>query len=333
MDSHPLDIALEHCKQGDFDKSLKILEDVFIDGQKAYYNLGWHFMRRGQFKKGMECLAHGRFGNVFGLRPIKTDKPIWQGEGLQGKTILLRGEGGYGDEIINVRFARNFKDKGARVIVSCQESLKPLFKIQPYIDSVINDNEIANTYFDYWVPAMSAPLVLGMEYQDLSGDPYISGINAVLKRKKGYPRIGLKWSGNPEFEQEQFRKFPPDLMINLSQRFPKLNFYSFQRDNDLIDLPFDIFDLQNSMKDWLATAEHIKSMDLVITSCTSIAHLAASMGVPTWVVVPVMSYYVWALPGDASPWYNSIRIYRQERFGCWDAPFKKIQEDLNAVVL
>ena len=82
------------------------------------------------------------------------------------------------------------------------------------------------------------------------------------------------------------------------------------------------------MGDWLETAKLLCTLDLVITSCTGIAHLAAAMGIRTWVVVPILPYYIWALPDNTSPWYNSVKLYRQEEYGNWDAPFANIKKDL-----
>lgn len=82
------------------------------------------------------------------------------------------------------------------------------------------------------------------------------------------------------------------------------------------------------MDDWTDTAAEIAKCDLVISSCTSIAHCAAAMGVKTWIITPVMPYYLWAMPGDTSPWYDSVRLFRQEKYSEWDAPFAKLKVEL-----
>jgi len=86
------------------------------------------------------------------------------------------------------------------------------------------------------------------------------------------------------------------------------------------------------MPDWEATASILAGLDLVITSDTSIAHCAAALGVDTWIVVPVLPYYVWAIPGIKTPWYDSVTLYRQTTYGNWDAPFAKMATDLQARV-
>ena len=91
-------------------------------------------------------------------------------------------------------------------------------------------------------------------------------------------------------------------------------------------LPFA--DLRDRMKTWEDSASIIQGLDLVITSCTSIAHLSAALGKETWVIVPVLPYYTWAIPGETSGWYNSVRLFRQEKYGAWDAPLQKIEAAL-----
>ena len=88
---------------------------------------------------------------------------------------------------------------------------------------------------------------------------------------------------------------------------------------------------QAEVSDWSATRKSISQCELVITSCTSVAHLAAAMGIETWIVVPVLPYYVWALPGNKSPYYDSATLFRQEQYGDWSGPFKSIKEKLKCM--
>ena len=138
----------------------------------------------------------------------------------------------------------------------------------------------------------------------------------------------MRWAGNPKFEHEQHRRFPIELMFNLTD-IDGYKFYSLQRDNDLVEKNNPLIDLKYEMKSWADTAEIIQGMDLIITSCTSIAHLSGAMGKPTWVIVPALPYYVWSLPGNTSPWYNSVKLYRQEKYGTWDSIFDKLYKDLS----
>jgi hypothetical protein len=320
---HPLDEALLHSVNGRPDISEDILRNQSQDDTRVLFNLGWHEMRHRNMMKAFEHFNYGRFINVFGLPPLSGK--IWKDESLEGKTLLFRCEGGYGDQILNFRFAKRFQEMGARVLVSCAPEIKELFSRHGFI---CVDNEIVmGAYYDYWVPAMSAPYVLGMEYDDLDGSPYIfANSPRKLFSKSGTLKVGIRWSGSPDFEDEQHRRFPPELMIGLHD-IPNTTFYSLQRDENLVDgLPFG--DMREQMKTWEETANIISGCDVIISSCTSVAHLSAAMGKPTWILTPIMPYYTWAVPGNTSNWYDSVKLFRQEKYGEWDAPFIKIREEL-----
>lgn len=322
----PLDQALQYCLNGEFDASEKILKSLNQNNTKVKFNLGWHYLRHGDLKKGFEHLEAGRNINVFG-----TNKPRpgvrYTGQNIKNKTVLFICEGGFGDEIINIRFVEFILRKGAKVIVSCHPRLFPIFTQIPNVSAFCDSQYDNALYYDYYILGMSAPLSLDLTYEDLTGEAYLQGF---LPRKL-FPfdsklKVGLKWSGNPEFEHEQYRRFPTNLMVNLLD-IPDITFYSLQRDGDFLDEDRFI-DLRYELKTWLDTAEIIMGLDLIITSCTSVAHLAAAMGKPTWIITPILPYYTWVLPGNTSPWYKSVTLYKQKRFGSWVEPFDQIKKDL-----
>ncbi|NBW33469.1 MAG: hypothetical protein EBR30_00140 [Cytophagia bacterium] len=322
----PLDQSLELCLNGDFNSSENILKNLDQNNIKVKFNLGWHYLRQGDLKKGFEGLNAGRELNVLGTNKFRPGS-LYTGQNIKNKTVLFICEGGFGDEIINIRFVEFVLQKGAKVIVSCHPLLFPIFKNIPGINALCDSQHDTALYYDYYISGMTAPLYLNLTYKDISGAPYLHGFLA----RKLFPynnklKVGLKWSGNPRFEHEQYRKFPAKLMFNLLD-IPDITFYSLQRDHDLVD-DDRFIDLRYELKSWLDTAEIIMGLDLIITSCTSTAHLAAAMGKPTWVIIPVLSYYVWALPGNTSPWYNSVTLYRQVKYNDWSEPFNRLEKDL-----
>ena len=320
---HPLDMSVTASVNGNPELGEEILRNQPQDDMRVLFNLGWHEMRHGNMMKAFEHFNYGRYINVFGLPPLSGK--IWKDEPLQNKTLLFRCEGGYGDQILNFRFAKRFEEMGARVLVSCAPELKELFSRHGFI---CIDNEVTmRCHYDYWIPAMSASYILGMDYYDLDGKQFLfPKEKRNLFSKKGTLKVGIRWSGSPDFEDEQHRRFDPELMINLHD-VPNTTFYSLQRDENFIDgLPFA--DMREQMKTWDDTASIIADCDVIITSCTSIAHLSAAMGVPTWIVTPILPYYTWAVPGDTSRWYESVRLFRQEKYGEWEVTFSKIREEL-----
>lgn len=325
--THPLDIALTFCINGFPDKGEKILRQYSKenpDDPRPLFNLGWHDMRHGKLRQGFDGMNVGRFIKVFGSDPIQG--PIWKDQDLDGKVLLFRSEGGLGDEIINFRFAKDFRDKGAIVVVAAHPSLCPIFARHGFPTVTNKAAESGGVYYDYWIPAMSASYVLGYEFDTLTGKSYLTAEPAIVAKKPGTIKVGVRWSGNPKFEHEQHRKFPTKLMVDLHKIYGT-TFYSFQRDDDMVkNLPFE--DLSSELKTWQDTASHLKAMDIVITSCTSVAHMSAALGVETWVVVPVMPYYTWAVPGEKSAWYDSVTIFRQKKYGQWNDVFAEIHERL-----
>lgn len=328
MRVHPLDVALDHGIHGRFAEGEAVLRTI-IDDPRAQFNLGWYLCRQGRWSEAAVCLDTGRILNCYGSPPLRNGRPIWNEHPLDGKTLHLRCEGGFGDEVIGVRWARNFAALGARVHVSCSPGLASLFARAPGVTAVTSFVGADHVHCDYWMPAMSC----ARWFQPDGRVPYLNVDPFKDKAWKEFldcekVKIGFKWAGNPKFEGEQHRKFPVKHMLKLTREFPNVQFYSLQVGNDLIDLPPHVVDLGPELKDWDDTAAAVSNMDLVVTSCTGVAHCAAAIGVPTWVVVPVMPYYLWAAPGDGSAWYDSVRLFRQQEFGNWDHPFDAVTEAL-----
>jgi len=322
---HPLDKSLYSALNGDFDMSFEILKSMPDNDLRVTFNLGLHYLQRNQFQKGFEHLDAGRYLGVFGSpTPLQNGIHIWQpSDPLQGKTLLFKCECGFGDQIINVRFAKFFKDQGADVIIACDKALFNLFKKSfPWVSALVAEEGAQYVFADYWLPAMSAPRLCCKDFSDLPGQPYINLYTSKPKKSRTL-KVGLRWLGNQLYEHSQHRLFPSDLMLSL-QDIDNCDFYSLQKDNDTSDLP------RLSMDTWEETAKSISKLDLVISSCTSILHLSAAMGIETWGVIPVLPYYCWALPGPKSPWYDSLTLYRQVKYGDWSAPFDQVRRDLLA---
>jgi hypothetical protein len=335
---HLIDQELNLMIRGRFDEAWKIAEELerdYPDDPRAKFNRGWHLIHQGKFQEGFQCLEYGRSLNVYGSGRINTTKPIWDQSDLNGKVVLINLEAGYGDNIIYARFATEVWRRGGKAILCCDKSLHSLFMRIPGVDSCITMGEVNTTYHDFWIPGFSCSWLFGHDKDTIPNDPYIFARQesvelwkTMLKTDKKY-KVGIRWSGNPQFEHQQFRIFPPKKLIDVHKKSDNVQFYSLQLHNDLVELPEKITDLQHILLSWEDTAACIENLDLVITSCTSIAHLASAMGKPTWVIVPILPYHIWAYGGDHSPWYQkSTRVFRQSNFGDWDDTFNSITENL-----
>jgi 2-polyprenyl-3-methyl-5-hydroxy-6-metoxy-1,4-benzoquinol methylase len=331
-EDHPLDRALAHGLRGKFAAAERLLLDLRGDA-RAEFNLGWYLCRDRRWRDAAIHLDTGRMLNCYGSPPLRSGRPIWNEQPLDGRTVHLRCEGGYGDEIIGARWARNFAALGARVHVSCSPGLTSLLARAPGVSAVTAFQGADYVHCDYWAPAMSCP-----RWFEPTGETYLATDPRRWARWSEMIdgprlRVGLRWAGNPKFEGQQYRKFPSQLMLDLVALRPDAQFYSLQVGNDLVELPSGVVDLAGRLTNWDETAAALAHLDLVITSCTGVAHCAAALGRPTWIVVPVMPYYLWAAPGERSVWYDSVRLFRQQEFGDWRAPFERVADELTRVRL
>jgi hypothetical protein len=335
---HLIDQQLNLMIRGRFAEGWKIaeqLESSDPNNPRAKFNRGWFLINQGDLQAGFQCLEYGRPLKVYGSGKINTTKPIWNGkDDLTGKTVILNMESGYGDQIIYARFSTEVWKRGGIPIICSDRSLHSLFNRIPGTQKCITVEEVSSTFHDYWIPGFSCSWLFGHTFETLPNQPYIFPKNesidlwkTILNNKK--IKIGIRWSGSPLFEHQQFRLFPAEKLINLHKEHDHLQFYSLQRDNDTRELPDEVFDLQHLIISWEDTAACIQNLDLVITSCTSIAHLASAMGKPTWVIVPLLPYHIWAYGDKHSPWYEeTTTIFRQTKFGKWDDTFQKVSEEL-----
>ena len=335
---HLIDQQLNLMIRGRFDEAWSIsqmMEEKDPTDLKHNFNRGWFLINQGDLQAGFQHLEAGRMLNVYGDRKIPTDKPIWNPaeHSMEGKTVILNMEGGFGDQMIYARFAMEVHNRGGICIMCCDPRLHSLFSRIPGVTKCIDVRAVRTTYHDYWIPGFSCSWIFGHTFDTVPNKPYIFSNplsvpiwKTLLNSEK--PKVGIRWSGSPLFEHQQFRIFPPEPLINL-HKYDELKFYSLQRDTDTRELPESVTDLQHLMISWEDTAAAFENLDLIITSCTSVAHLASAMGRPTWVIVPLLPYHVWAYGGKHSPWYQkTTRIYRQEKFDSWDSVFEKVENDL-----
>ena len=298
------------------------------------FNRGWFMIQDGDYQKGCQLLENGRFLSVYGSPPLMTQAPIFNPETdkIKDKSIIISLEGGYGDEIIHARFAKSFKKLGAKhVYIAAAPELVDVFSRIEGVDKVILRNEANTVGHDYWVPGFSAGWLSGNTFENFESDPYLSPIPELVKTwkktiKSDKIKIGIRWAGNPKFEHQQFRRFPETFITNLMQ-YPELKLFSFQKDHNTIPLPEEITDLQHVLLTWDDTMAAISNLDLVITSCTAIAHLSAAMGKETWIIVPALPYHTWtygAPDNSGSPYYKNVRLFRQSVYGKWNKPWQEL---------
>lgn len=334
---HKIDQELNMMIRGEFDDAWKVcqmLEEEDPYDLRHRFNRGWFLIQQGKFQEGFQSLEAGRYLNVYGSPQLPTAKTIWNGEDLNGKVVIINLEAGYGDQIISARFATEVHKLGGKAILCCHPDLHSIFSRIPGVARCITLNDVRYTRHDYWIPGFSCSWLFGHEVHNMPNQPYLTPLQESVKVWKNITnvdekiKVGIRWSGNPKFEHQQFRIFPTEPMFSLS-RYKDIRLFSFQRDHDLRELPEDIIDLQHLLISWEDTLAALANMDLVITSCTSIAHASAAMGKDTWVIVPILPYHIWTYGAPhttTSPWYqDNTRIFRQSKFSNWDQTFDDLK--------
>jgi tetratricopeptide (TPR) repeat protein len=264
-------------------------------------------------------------------------QPLWGGEEMTGKTILLHSEQGLGDTIQFCRYAPLVAARGGRVILEVDKRLHPLMLSLVGVDQVVSAGESLPD-FDVHCPLLSLPRVFGTRLTTIpSAGPYLhappgksAAWSARLGKRNGH-RIGLTWSGNSAHHRDQIRS------INLSALLVLLDteatFISLQKDVRPTDAAVlgdhnDIVQFADALADFSDTAALISNLDLVISVDTSIAHLAGALGRPVWVLLPYLPDWRWLLDRDTSPWYPTARLFRQDDTRQWGGVLARVYDSL-----
>ncbi len=265
-------------------------------------------------------------------------QPLWDGSPLDGKTILLHAEQGLGDTVQFLRFVPLVKDRGGRVIVASQKPLLPLLSACPWIDRLVAQGETLPE-FDVQAPLMSLPRILGTTLATLPAQvPYLSADPGLVqqwrKELAAYPgfRIGIAWQGNPQNPADRHRSFPLDRLAPLAG-LPGVQLFSLQKGlgTEQIDQRagrFPLVELGSRLDEasgpFMDTAAVMMNLDLVISACTSTAHLAGALAVPVWIALKFAPEWRWLYNREDSPWYPTVRLFRQPQPGDWAGAFDRM---------
>jgi len=267
----------------------------------------------------------------------KLPQPLWTGEDLAGKTILLHYEQGFGDTIQFVRYAPLVAAKGARVILEVQPLLARLTATLKGAAQVVAAGE-ALPPFDFHCPLLSLPERFGTDLASVPANlPYLTPDAKAVARWRGEIgdapalKVGLVWAGNAKHQNQSQRSLELKRLMPLFE-LPGIRWFSLQvgqRAGDLARLPADtIVDLSRGLTDFADTAAAIANLDLVIAVDTSVVHLAGALGRPVWAMLAFAPDWRWLLGREDSPWYPSVRLFRQPRPGDWDDVIARVRDGL-----
>jgi tetratricopeptide (TPR) repeat protein len=291
-------------------------------------NLGFALLLDGQLDEGWReyewrLKTKGRLG-----RDANPDQPRWEGEPLEGRTILLKAEQGMGDSIQFIRYASLAAQKGGRVLVECPAALKRLIASVEGVHAVFATGEVLPD-FDVFAPLPSLPMLFKTGLMDIpSKVPYL--LSGARREADADFHVGLAWAGNPQHKNDRHRSVPFRLLdalftvegvawhnLQCGDRAGEWQLAGGKSTNDSI-----------AFTDFHDTAVAVRRLDLVIAVDTAVAHLAGALGADVWVMLPFAPDWRWMLQRADSPWYPTMKLFRQPAPGDWKTVLAQIAEEL-----
>ncbi len=298
------------------------------DDHHAKCCLGMSLLLRGQLTPEAWSLYDSR-ASLIGVKHWPSPERRWTGGDIAGRTLLVHAEQGFGDTIQFARYLPLIADRGAKVILAVQPALRRLLERVPGADLVVNGGGSELPDFDFYCPLLSLPQIVGTTL-DTIPPPLSLPAFADQTRRDSNLQVGLVWAGNGVFVDDARRSLDPARLQPLAD-IAGVTFNSLQMGAKSLPLP-GMIDAMVGISDFADTAERIAALDLVIAVDTSVAHLAATMGKPVWLLSRKSGCWRWLLDRQDSPWYPSVRIYRQARLNDWAGVIEAVSQDLRSVV-
>lgn len=332
-----------------FDEALESYNQAIAldtDNATFYNNKSFCLLLTGHFEQGWELLERRRtkpeLVSLFKARNYS--QPLWRGEDIAHKTVFIYWEQGLGDTIQFCRFAKLAEQRGANIIFSARNCLHALLKTLSPSIQLIGEKQTP-AHFDYHCPIMSLPLGFGIKLHNIPADtPYLHADPARVqnwKQKLGDEgfKIGIVWQGN-KGKVDAGRSFALREFEGIS-RLSGVRLISLQKGGgleQLQNLPAGMnveslgedFDIGTDA--FLDTAAVMENLDLIISSDTAIAHLAGALGRPVWVILKDNPDWRWMLDRSDSPWYPSMRLFRQKTTDDWTGIFADITAELGSLI-
>jgi len=309
----------------------------------AHLNHALALLLQGEFAQGWKEYEW-RLESARELKALKVRFRcrVWQGEDLAERKILLYSEQGLGDTLQFIRYAPRVAQRGGRVFVECQPELKRLLQSVTEIEAVIGRGE-PHPDIDICCPLLSLPMVFGTTLDTIPADiPYLAAEPDLvafwsdrLASAKGF-KVGLVWGGRPTNRTDRRRSCALSDFVPFA-KVAGIRLFSLQKGPAAkqVQSPpkgIDLIDWTGKIDDFADTAALVANLDLVISVDTAVAHLAGALGKPVWLLCRFDSEWRWLLNRDDSPWYPSMRIFRQRAPGNWAEVMDRVAAALNSLV-
>jgi tetratricopeptide (TPR) repeat protein len=323
-----------------FDHALALAPDA----AETHWNAALQWLLLGHFERGWPAREWGRKCAAGTFVDRAFTQAAWLGETpVAGQTILLHSDEGLGDTIQFARYAPLVAQLGARVILEVQDAVHLLLSGIDGIALCLPKTGVALPEFDLHCPLSALPLAFATTLDTIPAPrrylppPSAARVQAWQARlgTQDKLRVGMVWSGNPAHNNDRNRSMPLATMtalLDVDARFISLQKDPRPSDRDVLRAHSEIVDPTAHLTDFSETAALIACLDLVITVDTSVAHLAGAMGCPTWILLPYSPDYRWLLDRDDSPWYPSVRLFRQDARRDYREVLARVRDELRKQV-
>jgi type IV pilus biogenesis/stability protein PilW len=341
-----VNLAVTYYEKGDLQSAENAYQKLFeIDPNSAegHKNLGMFLLSLGRWPEGWpeyewRLKEKKNYPWIF-------PKPLWDGSSFSGKRLLVWADQGMGDALHFCRYLPWVKARGGEVILHCHPWLAPLMKNCEGVDSLISGTKSSlppsPDDHDLYIPLLSLPHIFQTTLASIpSKVPYLFApedlVSIWANRISGGSKlnVGLAWKGNPHYKADQARSTTLDAFNPLRQ-IPGVQFVSLQKGNctelekkEMLAWEDALIDSTELLTDFAQTAALIHHLDLVIAVDTAVAHLAGAMGKPVWLLLPFQSDWRWLKDRTDTPWYPTMRLFRQHQRGDWQEAMARAQDEL-----
>lgn len=319
-----------------FDAAVRLQADFPL----ARFNLGTSQLLNGDFLNGWPGYE---FRTSLIREPFQSSRPRWQGEPMRNRRLLICSDQGFGDAIQFIRYLPRLRERiGAEITFLTPPPLARLFDGLPGIDHLAIEGE-SDHEFDCWVPLLSIPGLIGLDFSSIQTGPapYLAPDPELIDFwksmlpdwSKSLFKVGVVWQGNPRQSRDRLRSCP---LATFSRFFDRegIAIVSLQQDPaglsqlKTADLPGPVIEWGSRFSDFADAAAALQVVDLVVTVDTAMCHLAGALGRPTWTLLAASADWRWFKDRDDSPWYPTMRLFRQPVWGDWNAPLDQVAREL-----
>ena len=347
-----LGIALMH--KGEIEAAISELRIAIAlnpDSAEVHFNLSSLLLLLGKYEEGWSEYEYRLDMNFLSRNQVRSrqfTKTKWAGQDLEGSTILVYDEQGFGDSIQFIRFLHLIEARGGKVILETSPLLYDLFQqfnqltiVEQIISKDDSDTDLDSLNYEYYASLISLPYLFGITLDNIPAadsylagrpDKIVSGISSDSKCEHKR-RVGLVWAGSKTHRNDHNRSIDLNQLKLLLTR-ENCEFYSLQvgrenSENDQILGEFGVSDLSSQLTDFSMTASAILQLDLIITVDTAVAHLAGALGKQVWTLIPFIPDWRWLMERSDSPWYSSMQLFRQPKRGDWESVLIEVDQTLD----